>query len=99
MTYRLAPLAVTDIEEIADYTAQHDASAAQRWIEDIRQRCHALGRMPGMGVSRAEVRPELRVFPVGKYMIFYRQVARGVEIIRVVHGARRWQELLPPGEA
>jgi len=34
----------------------------------------------------------LRSFPVGSYVIFYRPMENGVEIVRVLHGARD----LPP---
>jgi toxin ParE1/3/4 len=37
---------------------------------------------------------DLRTFPAGNYLILYRQIDDGAEIVRVVHGARRWQELL-----
>jgi len=30
----------------------------------------------------------------GNYMIVYREVDIGVEIVRVLHGARRWEDLL-----
>lgn len=50
--------------------------------------------MPGIGVARPEVRPELRSFPVGNYLILYRQIDEGAEIVRVVHGARQWEDLL-----
>jgi toxin ParE1/3/4 len=50
--------------------------------------------MPKMGVARPEVRPELRLFVMGNYLIAYREIAGGGEIVRALHGARRWQELL-----
>ena len=50
--------------------------------------------MPGMGVARPDIRPELRTFPVGNYLILYREIENGAEIVRVVHGAREWQKLL-----
>ena len=53
-----------------------------------------LGQMPGMGVARPEVRPNLRSFPAGNYLILYQQVGQDSEIVRVIHGARQWQDLL-----
>lgn len=47
-----------------------------------------------MGVARPHIRPGLRTFPVGNYLILYRQIDDGAEIVRVVHGARQWQDLL-----
>ena len=41
-----------------------------------------------MGRARTELAADLRSLPAGSYIIFYRPVADGVEIIRVVHQAR-----------
>jgi toxin ParE1/3/4 len=43
---------------------------------------------PALGPARPDVAPQLRYSPVGSYLIFYRQVDAGVEIVRVLHGAR-----------
>jgi len=56
-------------------------------------RCKRIGEMPGMGVARPDVRPDLRTFPAGNYLILYREIDNGAEIVRVVHGARHWQKL------
>lgn len=34
------------------------------------------------------------MFPVGNYLILYRPIEAGVEIVRVLHGARQWRDLL-----
>jgi toxin ParE1/3/4 len=34
------------------------------------------------------------MLPAGSYLILYQQVDKGVEIARVLHGARQWQDLL-----
>jgi toxin ParE1/3/4 len=38
--------------------------------------------------ARPDIAPKLRSSPVGSYLILYRQVAAGVEVVRVLHGAR-----------
>ncbi|TGV95580.1 type II toxin-antitoxin system RelE/ParE family toxin, partial [Mesorhizobium sp. M2D.F.Ca.ET.145.01.1.1] len=60
----------------------------------IHAHCERIADMPGMGIARPEVRPVLRTFPAGNYLILYRQTDDGAEIVRVIHGARRWQDLL-----
>lgn len=40
------------------------------------------------------IAPGLRSFPVGKYLIFYRLIDGGLEIVRVLHGARDIENLL-----
>jgi toxin ParE1/3/4 len=94
MSYRLRPQAEADIEAIALYIAEDNPSAARRWYEDIYRRCQQIGEMPDIGVARPEVRPGLRSLPIGHYLILYRQTDEGAEIIRVVHGARQWEDLL-----
>lgn len=94
MTLRLRPEAEADIEAIALYIADDSPSAALHWYDEIHALCERIAGMPGMGVARSEVRAGLRTFPVGNYLILYRQIDDGAEIVRVVHGARRWQELL-----
>ncbi len=32
--------------------------------------------------------PNLRSFPIGSYLIFYRPMEDGIQLIRVAHGAR-----------
>lgn len=94
MSFQLRPKAKADIESIALYIAEDDPSAAERWIEDAYRHCRRLGEMPGMGAARFDVQPGLRMFPAGKYLILYREVDDGAEIVRIIHGARQWQELL-----
>ncbi len=94
MAFRLTPQAEADIEATALYIAEDNPPAARRWYDSLLERCRLLGENPGMGVARFDVRPELRTFPVGNYLILYRRIDTGVEIIRVLHGARQWEDLL-----
>jgi toxin ParE1/3/4 len=43
---------------------------------------------PGMGRKRDSLALNLRSFPVGNYLIFYRPINQGIEVIRILHGAR-----------
>ena len=92
--FRLTPQAEADIEEIAFHIAAERPGAALRWWEDALGKCRRIGEMPRMGVARPDVRPELRTLPFGNYLIVYREIEGGAEIVRIVHGARQWQELL-----
>ena len=94
MTLRLRPEAEADSEAIALYIAEDSPSSALRWYHEMLAHCQRIAEMPGMGVARPEVRADLRTFPVGNYLVLYRQIEGGAGIVRVVHGARRWQELL-----
>lgn len=94
MNFRIRPEAERDIERIAVYIAADNPKASQKWVDDVQHRCGLLGSMPEMGVARPDVRPNLRISVLGNYLILY-QVAEGeAEIVRVIHGARKWQDLL-----
>jgi toxin ParE1/3/4 len=92
--FRLTPLAEADIEAILLHIAKDSRPAAIRWYDVILQRCERLGEMSGIGVSRDDIRPALRTFFVGRSLILYRAIDADAEIVRVVHGARQWQDLL-----
>ncbi|MGO8765667.1 MAG: type II toxin-antitoxin system RelE/ParE family toxin [Limisphaerales bacterium] len=53
-----------------------------------------LAVMPLMGRQREELSPRLRSFPVSRYVIFYRPMENGVEIVRALHGARDLPSLI-----
>ena len=88
--FRLTPQAEADIEEIALHIAADQPAAALRWWEGALEKCRRIG------VARPEVRPELRTLPFGNYLIVYREIEGGAEIVTVTHGASRWQDLLRP---
>ena len=53
-----------------------------------------LARFPEMGQACRDVREDLRQFSIGSYVIFYRPTEAGVEIARVVSGARDTDSLV-----
>jgi toxin ParE1/3/4 len=77
-----------DLIEIWTYIAQDNINAADSVLDDIEARFLALAAHPLMGPLRPDIAPELRYFVSGKYLILYRTVPDGIQIVRVVHGAR-----------
>jgi len=77
-----------DLIEIWIYIAQDNPGAADRVLDDIDERFHALADNPLMGRLRPDIAQELRYFTVGKYLILYRIVPGGIQIVRIIHGAR-----------
>ena len=51
-----------------------------------------------MGRVRSELAPELRSFPVGRYVVFYLPCPDGIDIVRVLHGARDIETVLQSEE-
>ena len=89
---RVSASAGADLDEIWFYIAQDDVGAADKLIQGVVSRFPRLATMPEPGRRREELSPGLRSFPVGRYIIFYRPMENGVEIARMLHGARD----LPP---
>jgi toxin ParE1/3/4 len=77
-----------DLIEIWLYIAPDNVEAADLVLDEIEMRFHALAEHPSMGRMRLDIAPELRYFPVGNYLILYRTITSGVEIVRVLHGSR-----------
>lgn len=84
----LAPSARLDLKEISSYIARYNPDAAQRINEKIKQQCKLLADFPNMGQSCDNFEGGLRSFPVEDYLIFYRPIEGGVEIVRIVSGYR-----------
>jgi toxin ParE1/3/4 len=45
-------------------------------------------------VLARRIAPDLRYLPIGNSLILYRELEEGIEVFRVVHGARRLDGLL-----
>ena len=63
-----------------------NVAAADGVIDAITERFWLLAQYPRMGRSRDDLRPGLRSFTVGEYVIFYIIEHEDVEILRVLHG-------------
>ena len=89
----VSPLAQADIDEIWDYIAHDSLVNADRFIDRIEQRFGLLAANPHLGVARDDLRPGLRRFRHAGYLIYYRFIPGGIEVVRVVHGARQQKPL------
>jgi toxin ParE1/3/4 len=80
------------LQEIHEYIAAEDPTAARRVVEKIIACVEQLGRTPRIGtVYRKSGKHPIRKVVSGKYRIFYRvlEAETRVEILVVWHGARR----------
>ena len=84
----ITELAESDLAKIWAYIAQHDPRAAQRFTDTLRAQCHKLASDPERGRPRNDFAAGLRSHRVKDYFIYYFIVGEGIEIARVVHGAR-----------
>ena len=90
--YVLAPVALADIDEIAEQIAEADPDVALRFIDDMHETFAFLARHPHAGHPRPDLTDRPVFFwPVRKtYAVIYRK-AEPLEIIHV----RRWRQDLP----
>lgn len=86
--YRLSPEADEDLIAIWLFVSKDNVEAADRLLSEIVKCCEMLAEYPEAGRERSELAPRLRSFPVRRYILFYRPTREGVEIARVLHGAR-----------
>jgi toxin ParE1/3/4 len=82
-----------DLMEIVDYIAVDSLHAAIRWSNDIDRTFQLLARNPLMGEDVSSLQPGTRRQVFGKHLIFYRPTQDGVVIVRVLHGARKIENL------
>lgn len=85
---RKTVLAEQDLEEIWLYIAADNLVAADALIDRIAETSALLADDAKLGRDRPEILEGLRSFPVGNYILFYRPEPGGIELTRVLHGAR-----------
>jgi toxin ParE1/3/4 len=85
-----SPTAQDDLRDIHDYIGiqNHGPAAAARLIRRIEERCQLCAANPGMGQSRPDLAPDVRVSCVGNFLIFFVPHDNGIAVVRVIHGAR-----------
>jgi toxin ParE1/3/4 len=97
MAHRVAPEAEAELDNIWYYVAKESGSVeiADRLIDSITDRFYLLACHPHIGRRRDEdLRPGLRSFPVGEYVIIYRVEEQDVLILHVFRGSRDIKALL-----
>ena len=82
------PRAKADLAEIWDYIAEDSEDRADAFIDVIGKKLSMLAENSCLGKARHELGEGIRSFPVGRYILFYRAISEGIEVIRVLHGAR-----------
>jgi toxin ParE1/3/4 len=85
--HQFTPTASRDLERIMDYLADVSGfDAAEKFLVKLNKKCHNLANFPSLGRQRSELSPGLRSYAIETYLIFYRSIDGGIEIMRVVSG-------------
>jgi toxin ParE1/3/4 len=89
MRYRVSKAAARELDEIFLYWARRVSLAiADRVVERITDRFRLLGEFPDAGKAADDIAPGVRLFPAGKYLIYYRKTSKGTNIVHIIHSAR-----------
>jgi toxin ParE1/3/4 len=93
-TCRRTAQAEDDLLALWCYIAAENPQAADRQLDRIEAGFRMLADHPDIGAARPDLAPGFRYYVVGSYLVLYRAVADGIEIVRVVHGARYLPDLI-----
>jgi toxin ParE1/3/4 len=98
MAHRLSPEAEAGLDEVWRYIARESGSVetARAVVSSITERIHFLSDYPRIGRRRDDLRPGLRSYPAGNYVILYRIEGAGVVIVHIFHGRRDIEGLFGP---
>jgi plasmid stabilization system protein ParE len=91
----LTRAAVSDVAEIARHIGRDSVPAARRFTAALERRALAVGRNPRIypfaeGLEDLKIRRRL----YRDYLIFFVEHEKGVDILRILYGARDWRALL-----
>ncbi len=89
-----SPQAEEDLLGIWAYIAEDNLNAADAQLRTIEQKLRLLANSPLLGEEQRDLPGAPRRFVVGSYLIFYRPLTDGIELARIFHGARRYEDLL-----
>lgn len=90
---RIRPLAADDLEQAVQFLDARSSTAADDFLDEFYRATQLLAEMPRSGpVRRRRGRLKgLRSWPLSKfgpYVVFYLPIENGIEVVRVLHGAR-----------
>ena len=90
MIVRWTPAALRDLESLHAYVAEDNRPAAAATVERILSGIEALSRHPDMG-RKGRV-SETRELIISPYIVVYRPKATTLELLAIIHSARRWPD-------
>ena len=85
------PSFIDDLTESYAYLTVQSPSAADRLLDTTELTVERLAAFPGLGRLRPELGPGIRSFRLRGFaqVLFYRQTADQIILLRLLHGARR----------
>ena len=90
MQIRWVRLALKDLEEIAGFISQDNTEAAQDLVRRIWDAAQILAEHPRSGRAGRVLGTRELVIGGTQYILPYRVIEGEVQILRVLHGTRKW---------
>jgi len=90
MNIRWTQTALRDLESLGAYIAEEAPGAAAAVVDEVLSGIQALTRHPEMG-RRGRV-AGTRELVIAPYVVAYRTAKASIEILAIIHGARRWPD-------
>jgi toxin ParE1/3/4 len=92
MKIKWLDLAVDDLEELADYIAHDNPDAAYRMVAFLWASINRLADHPETGRPGRVFGTRELVISHTPFIVPYRIVNSEIQILRVLHGARKWPD-------
>jgi toxin ParE1/3/4 len=93
----ISPSASRDLNQIADYFLEVNLEAGEKLFQEFNKKCQKLAMFPNMGRSYSQIRDDLRGLPLDGYIILYKVIDDGIEILRIVSGRQDLESLFADG--
>ncbi len=94
-SYRLAPSAIDDLEDIWRYTAESwSVAQADRYTDDLARVFETIAALPTLARERPEFDPPVRIHTHESHLIIYLLVDDQVVIVRLLGGRQDWVSIL-----
>ncbi|TWU09367.1 Plasmid stabilization system protein [Symmachiella macrocystis] len=91
----ITPQAKIDLGDIWSYIAQDNPAAADELLGQIDTAFGLIAATPDIGFRLDMIRPGIRCKPVKRnYLIFYDHREETVRILRILHAARNYEDML-----
>ena len=87
-----------DLLDLAHFIAvdQGRPSTAERIIDEIIAKCDFYAGNSTLGVAASHLGTDHRLFRLKRWVIMYRPIDDGIEVLRIVDGARDYPTLFGP---
>lgn len=63
-------------------------AAADKWVDELDEKMRLWATEPMIGRAREELAPGIRSLAFGRYFVFFTPTSGGIDVVRVLHGAR-----------